>query len=53
MFTAMSAQDLIQLRELASTGPLVLVCRYGVRSAALARLLRAEGLNSVYAFTGN
>lgn len=53
MFAAVAAQDLIQLRELATTGPLVLVCRYGVRSAALARLLRTEGLNSVYAFTGN
>jgi adenylyltransferase/sulfurtransferase len=52
MFTAVAAQDLIQLRELATTGPLVLVCRYGVRSAALARLLRAEGLEKVFAQTG-
>lgn len=52
MFTTVAAQDLIQLRELATTGPLVLVCRYGVRSAALARLLRAEGLEKVFAQTG-
>jgi adenylyltransferase/sulfurtransferase len=51
MFTAVSALDLMQLRELAATAPLVLVCRYGVRSAALARLLRAEGLENVFAQT--
>jgi len=43
------AGDLARLRELAATGPLVLTCRSGVRSAALARLLRAEGLTTVYA----
>jgi len=42
-------QDLPRLRELAAAGPLVLTCRFGVRSAALARLLRAEGLPQVFA----
>ena len=51
MFTAIAAQNLIQLREIAAAGPLVLVCRYGVRSAALARLLRAEGMEKVFAQT--
>jgi adenylyltransferase/sulfurtransferase len=41
--------DLLRLRELAAAGPLVLVCRSGVRSAALARLLRAEGLANIHA----
>jgi len=41
--------DLLRLRELATIGPLVLTCHYGVRSAALARLLRAEGLHNVFA----
>jgi adenylyltransferase/sulfurtransferase len=45
------AQDLPKLRELAAAGPLVLTCRYGVRSAALARLLRAEGVAQVFALT--
>lgn len=43
------ANDLARLRELAATGPVVLSCRHGLRSAALARLLRAEGLTQVYA----
>jgi adenylyltransferase/sulfurtransferase len=47
------ALDLASVRELAATGPLVLSCRYGVRSAALARLLRAEGLGNVFALTGS
>ncbi len=46
------ALDVTRLRELAATGPLVLTCRYGVRSAALARLLRAEGHASTFALTG-
>lgn len=46
---AVPAHDLARLRELALTGPLVLACRHGLRSAALARLLRAEGLSQVYA----
>lgn len=46
------ALDVTRLRELASTGPLVLTCRYGVRSAVLARLLRAEGHASTFALTG-
>jgi molybdopterin/thiamine biosynthesis adenylyltransferase/molybdopterin synthase catalytic subunit len=49
--TSASALDLSRLRELAAAGPLVLTCRYGVRSAALARLLRAEGLAQVFALT--
>lgn len=49
--TAVPALDLARLRELAVAGPLVLTCRYGVRSAALARLLRAEGHAHVYALT--
>jgi molybdopterin/thiamine biosynthesis adenylyltransferase/molybdopterin synthase catalytic subunit/rhodanese-related sulfurtransferase len=47
--TAVPAPDLPRLREFAASGPLVLTCRYGVRSAALARLLRAEGLAQVFA----
>ncbi len=48
--TSASPLDLARLRELAA-GPLVLTCRYGVRSAALARLLRAEGHAHVFALT--
>jgi len=40
--------DLVRIRELAQQGPVGLTCRSGVRSAALARLLRAEGLGNVY-----
>ncbi|MBI2815228.1 MAG: ThiF family adenylyltransferase [Opitutae bacterium] len=43
------AGDVLRLRELAAAGPLVLACRSGVRSAALARLLRAEGMGAVFA----
>ncbi len=43
--------DLARLRELAAAGPVVLSCRHGLRSAALARLLRSEGLTQVYALT--
>ena len=50
-FTTVAAQDLMRLREIATAGPLVLVCRHGVRSASLARLLRAEGLDNVFART--
>ena len=46
------AHDLVRVRELAAAGPLVLTCLYGVRSAALARRLRAEGLANVFAQTG-
>lgn len=42
-------RDVARLRELATDGPLVLTCRHGLRSAALARLLRAEGLATVRA----
>ena len=45
------ANDLAQLRGLAAAGPLVLACRHGIRSAALARLLRAEGVAKVFALT--
>lgn len=42
--------DLARLRELVrENGNFILTCRYGVRSAALARLLRAEGCANVYA----
>lgn len=47
--TVLPLHDLVRLRELASAGPVLLRCRHGVRSAALARLLRAEGLPQVYA----
>ena len=43
------AGDLARLRVLAANGPVLLTCRRGLRSAALARLLRAEGLTNVYA----
>lgn len=48
---AVPTLDLARLRELAAIGPLVLTCRYGVRSAALARLLRAEGVANAFALT--
>jgi len=51
--TAVPALDLARLREFAATGPLVLTCRYGIRSAALARLLRAEGATRIFALTGS
>jgi adenylyltransferase/sulfurtransferase len=46
-----SPHDLARLRELAAEGPIALTCRSGVRSVALARLLRAEGVNNVYALS--
>jgi len=49
---AVAAHDLAQLRELAQRGPLVLTCRHGLRSAALARLLRAEGMPNIHALAG-
>lgn len=48
---AVAARDLAHLRALAAAGPLVLSCRHGVRSAALARLLRAGGCSDVFART--
>lgn len=49
---AVPAHDLSRLRELAAGDQLVvLACRHGLRSAALARLLRAEGWAGVYALT--
>jgi len=51
--TIVPAQDLARLRELTTAGPLVLTCRHGVRSAALARLLRAEGMKQVFALTAD
>ena len=44
--------DLIRIRELAGKGPAILACRRGLRSAALARLLRIEGVGRVYALAG-
>jgi adenylyltransferase/sulfurtransferase len=44
--------DIARLRELAALGPVVLTCRHGVRSAALARLLRFEGLSNVHGLAG-
>ncbi len=44
--------DLARVREFAAAGPVVLSCRSGLRSAAIARLLRSEGLPQVYALTG-
>ena len=49
---AVPMADLVRLRELAANGPTVLACRRGLRSAALARLLRAEGLPQIYALAG-
>jgi adenylyltransferase/sulfurtransferase len=49
---AVPAHDLARLREFAARGPLVLACRHGLRSAALARLLRAEGMSAVHALSG-
>ena len=46
---AVAMQDLVRLRELAARGVTVLVCRHGLRSAALARLLRAEGFAQIHA----
>lgn len=46
---AVAASDVARLRTLATNGPLLLTCRAGVRSAALARLLRAEGFATVHA----
>jgi adenylyltransferase/sulfurtransferase len=46
-----AVSDLARLRELAAAGPVVLQCQHGIRSAALARLLRAEGLAHVFART--
>ena len=43
-----SASDLVRIRELAQHGPVALTCRAGIRSAAIARLLRAEGLANVH-----
>ena len=33
--------------RMVASAPLVLTCRHGLRSAALARLLRAEGLDTL------
>ena len=49
---ALPMANLVRLRELASQGPTVLTCRHGLRSAALARLLRAEGWPKIYAVVG-
>ncbi|MDB6169486.1 MAG: thiF [Verrucomicrobia bacterium] len=52
MARTVPAHDLARLRELAADGPLVLACRHGLRSAALARMLRAEGMGAVRALAG-
>jgi len=49
---AVPTHDLPRIRELAAQGPTVLVCRHGLRSAALARLFRAEGFGKIYALAG-
>jgi len=49
---AVPMHDLLRVRELVAQGPTVLVCRHGLRSAALARLFRAEGLGKIYALAG-
>lgn len=49
---AVAMQDLARIRELAAQGPAVLICRHGLRSAALARLLRAEGVAHIHALAG-
>jgi len=46
--TGVPANNLVQLRAFAAEGPVVLTCRSGIRSAAIARLLRAEGLANVH-----
>ncbi len=43
------AGDIAQLRELIEEGCIVLTCRHGLRSAAVTRLLRAEGRANIYA----
>ena len=48
-YERIAAGDLATLRARAVARPLLLTCRRGLRSAALARLLRAEGLANVYA----
>ncbi len=45
--------DIARLRELAALGPVILTCRHGVRSAAIARLLRLEGATGIYAMAGS
>ncbi|MEO6874269.1 MAG: ThiF family adenylyltransferase [Opitutaceae bacterium] len=45
--------DLVRIRELAAQGPTVLTCRHGLRSVALARLLRVEGNRRIYALPGS
>ena len=46
---ALPIGDMARLRELTAQGRTVLTCRRGLRSAALARLLRAESQSDVYA----
>jgi len=51
-FLTVPVGDLVCMREIAERGPTLLVCRTGLRSAAFARLLRAEGLRQIYALAG-
>ena len=46
---AVPTSDIAQLRQLVNEGRTVLTCRHGLRSAALARMFRAEGQQDVYA----
>ena len=50
---ALPIGNLVQVRELARRGPTVLACRHGLRSAALARMLRGEGMHNIYAQAGS
>jgi len=45
----LAANDLAAVRAFATRGPVLLGCRRGIRSAGLARLLRAEGVANVFA----
>jgi len=44
-----AADDIATIREMARESRVILSCRYGLRSAALARLLRSEGFVRVHA----
>ncbi len=50
---AIAVGDLVRLRELATVGPTLVVCRSGIRSAALVRLLRSEGVPHLYAMSAH
>jgi len=54
-FLTVPVDDVAQLRELIEKTevPVILTCRHGLRSAATARLLRAEGRTNIYAQAGD